>query len=598
MAKELYAIGEHPPVGEVPAKMHAWLVREDRFGEPLQAWKQEVVDVPAIADDEVLVYVMAAGVNYNNVWAGLGVPVNVIGARNKAGEPEPFHIGGSDASGVVYKVGHDVTNVKVGDEVVVHCGTWDRNDPQATDGNDPMYANSFRIWGYETNYGSFAQFTRVQAHQCLPKPRHLTWEAASAYMLVGATAYRMLLGWDEHAIQAGDVVLIWGGAGGLGSMAIQIARAKGAIPVAVISSDDKIDYVKSLGAVGAINRSRFTHWGMLPHWKDQVGYAKWLKGVREFGKAIWDVLGEKKNPKLVFEHPGESTIPTSIFVTETGGMVVICAGTTGYNATVDLRYLWMRQKRLQGSHFANDFQAKGLNDLVIEGKVDPCLSRTFTYDDLPDAHQLMFENKHPHGNMAILVGARELGTGVSAPLAAREEVSAVKPPAPTPEEFYAQPRVAMSYETAPAFAKDATRVRDILHAGVITCAPATPVDEVARLLVDYGIHAVVVIGSDGGAEGVVSQTDVVLARQGRSKEQVAGMTAASIMSPALLTCRLDDSVTDVVTLMTSKGVHRLVVAEERNGRKVPIGVVSMTDVIRGMIGVTPDPDKCFCRDAN
>ena len=68
-------------------------------------------------------------------------------------------------------------------------------------------------------------------------------------------------------------------------------------------------------------------------------------------------------------------MPTSIFVCDTGGMVVICAGTTGYNAVVDLRYLWMRQKRFQGSHFANDEQAKGLNDLVLAGKVDPCLER-------------------------------------------------------------------------------------------------------------------------------------------------------------------------------------------------------------------------------
>ena len=107
MSKPLYDIGEQPPLGTVPEKMHAWLVREERFGEPVKAFQKEVVAVPAIADDEVLVYVMAAGINYNNVWAGLGIPVNVIKARNKQGEPEDFHIGGSDASGIVYKVGKD-----------------------------------------------------------------------------------------------------------------------------------------------------------------------------------------------------------------------------------------------------------------------------------------------------------------------------------------------------------------------------------------------------------------------------------------------------------------------------------------------------------
>ena len=188
MAKELYDMGEAPPLGEVPSKMHAWLIRPERFGEPNDAFQLEVMDVPPIADDEVLVYVMAAGVNYNNVWAALGIPVDVIGARNKQGEPERFHIGGSDASGIVYQVGKDVTNVRVGDEVVIHCGTWSRDCAWVKAGNDPMYSPTFRIWGYETNWGSFAQFTKVQAHQCLPKPEHLSWEAAAAYMLVGATA--------------------------------------------------------------------------------------------------------------------------------------------------------------------------------------------------------------------------------------------------------------------------------------------------------------------------------------------------------------------------------------------------------------------------
>ena len=292
--------------------------------------------------------------------------------------------------------------------MVIHCGIWSRDDPWVKAGEDPMYSPSFRIWGYETNWGSFAQFTRVQAHQCLPRPQHLTWEQAAAYMLVGATAYRMLYGWAEHALRKDDIVLIWGGAGGLGSMAIQIVKAAGGKAIAVVSEDDKFDYCMNLGAVGCINRKNFNHWGMLPHWKDTVGYNEWLKGVRSFGKAIWDVLGERKSPRIVFEHPGETTIPTSIFVCDTGGTVVICAGTTGYNATVDLRYLWMRQKRLQGSHFANDEQAKGFNDLVLAGKADPCMSRAFTWDELPYSHQLMYENKHPFGNMSILIGAPEL----------------------------------------------------------------------------------------------------------------------------------------------------------------------------------------------
>lgn len=409
MSKDLYQLGEIPPLGEVPKKMIAQVIRPSRFGEPTTAFQQEEIDVPEIGDDETLVYVMAAGVNYNNVWAALGIPVNVIGARNKAGEKEEFHIGGSDASGIVWKIGKNVKNVKVGDEVVIHCGMWDVHDPAIKNGVDPMYIPSYRIWGYESNWGSFAQFTKVQAHQCVPKPKHLNWEEAAAYMLVAATAYRMLTRWQEHEVRKDDVVLVWGGAGGLGSMAIQICKAFGAKAIAVVSGEDKVEYCKKLGAVGCIDRRKFNHWGMLPHWKENEKYNTWLKGAREFGKAIWDVLGEKKSPRLVFEHPGEDTIPTSIFVCDTGGMVVVCAGTTGYNATVDLRYLWMRQKRLQGSHFANDDQAIGVNNLVLEGKVDPCLSRTWEFSETAAAHQLMRENKHPHGNMSILVNAKKKG---------------------------------------------------------------------------------------------------------------------------------------------------------------------------------------------
>lgn len=407
--KDLYSVGEAPPIGHVPPRMHAQVIRQSRYGQPHEAFRMEVVDTPAIGPDDALVYVMAAGVNYNNVWAGLGMPVDIIGARQKTGEAEDHHIGGSDASGIVYAVGDNVTNVKVGDEVVVHCGSWDIRAPEVLRGDDPMYSPSFRIWGYETTWGSFAQFTKVQAHQCLPKAKHLTWEAAAAPTLVGSTAYRMLHGWPPHNVREGDVVLVWGGAGGLGSMAIQLAAQAGARPIAVVSSPGKYDFCRKLGAIGCVNRKAFDHWGRLPDWEDAESMKSFTAGARDFGKAIWDILGERKSPRIVFEHPGQDTIPTSQFVCDTGGMVVICAGTTGYNADLDLRYVWMRQKRIQGSHFANDDQATAFNDLVVAGKIDPCLSKVFRFDQTADTHQLMYENRHPDGNMAILVGAPREG---------------------------------------------------------------------------------------------------------------------------------------------------------------------------------------------
>jgi crotonyl-CoA carboxylase/reductase len=409
MANDLYEIGQLPPPGEVPSRMYAQVIRPERFGEPEAAFQVEAVETPPVGPGEALVLVMAAGINYNNVWAAKGIPVDVTKVHGRFGEPTEFHIGGSDASGVVYAIGDGVTNVVVGDHVVVHCGQWDPADPVVLAGEDPGFAPSYRIWGYETNWGSFAQFTKVQAHQCLPKAPHLTWEEAAAPTLVGATAWRMLMGWPPHSVREGDLVLVWGGAGGLGSMAIQIVRELGGRAVAVVSDEAKAEFCLKLGATGTINRKDFSHWGMPPHWTDTDGYAAWFEGAKSFGKALWEAAGEKRSPRIVFEHPGEDTIPTSIFVCDTGGMVVICAGTTGYNAVADLRYLWMRQKRFQGSHFANDEQSLAFNQLVVDGRIDPCLSRTFRFDEIGLAHQLMSENKHPEGNMAALVGAAAPG---------------------------------------------------------------------------------------------------------------------------------------------------------------------------------------------
>jgi crotonyl-CoA carboxylase/reductase len=408
MGKELYEIGEIPPIGEVPAKMHAQAVRADRFGEPVDAIVDEVIEVPELGPHDALVMVMASGVNYNNVWAAWGKPIDVTKGQARFGEPTDFHIVGSDAAGIVYAVGEKVTNVKIGDRVVVHAGQWDPDDPWVLAGKDPGLAPSFRVWGYETCWGGTAQFCKVQAHQCLPKADHLSWEEAATPTLTGATAYRMLFGWPPHVVEPGDAVLVWGASGGLGSLAVQLVANAGGRAVAVVSSDEKGEYAKSLGAVGYVNRRNFDHWGIPPH-SSSPEWKTWFDGAKGFGKAIWEVLGEKTNPRIVFEHPGEDTIPTSIFVADKGGMVVICAGTTGYDTMVDVRYLWFMQKRYQGSHLFNDEQAAAFNDLVVEGKIQTTLGKVYPWDETGLAHQLMGEGKLPEGNVTVLVNAPREG---------------------------------------------------------------------------------------------------------------------------------------------------------------------------------------------
>src|SRR5881398_1178513 len=238
--------------GTLPETMAAWVIRQEREGQPADAFQVEEIEVPEPQAFEVIVRVMAAGVNFNNVWAAEGKPVSVFGYGD---HPEyGHHIGGSDASGVVWKVGPGVTRWKEGDEVVIHCNMTSYEDPEVH-GLDPLAAPSQRIWGYETTWGSFAQFTKVQAQQLLPKPKALAWEEAASYGLTYFTAYRMLL--DRAKLQAGHKVLIWGAAGGLGVFATQLCRAAGAESVGVVSSDEKGELVEQLGAKGFINRKQY-----------------------------------------------------------------------------------------------------------------------------------------------------------------------------------------------------------------------------------------------------------------------------------------------------------------------------------------------------
>ena len=173
-----------------------------------------------------------------------------------------------------------------------------------------MLAPTVRIWGYQTNYGSYCQFARAQSHQIKKKPKHLSWEESASYMLCASTAYRQLMGWSPNIVEKDDVVLVWGAAGGLGSMALQIVAALGGKAVAVVSDENKRQFCLDKGAVGVINRNDFSHWGIMPNTNDPE-WKNWMAGARSFGKAIWEAVGERKNPKIVFEHPGDCLLYTS-----------------------------------------------------------------------------------------------------------------------------------------------------------------------------------------------------------------------------------------------------------------------------------------------
>ncbi len=404
-AKEIYDLQEYGKIGSVPKKMHAWVIEKDRFGEPLQALVQRVVPVPAVGDNDVLVRVMAVGVNYNTVWAGLGQPISVFNLHD-----QDYHVPGSDASGIVWQIGKNVRNCKLGDEVIVTCfkqclehGNGGLNNPNFTS-FDPMSSQNHAIMGYETPDGTYAQFVSAQAQQILPKPKHLTWEDAASYILTYFTAYRMLI--TQAEVKAGELALIWGGAGGLGTYAIQLCREMGVDAIAVVSSKEKGEFCKKLGAIGYINRTEFSGYEIkdaeFNHYETAANTVRRNQMMKAIGKRIWEICGEKRSPDIVFEHSGRETFATSVFLAARFGRIVICGATTGYELSFDVRHLWMHQKRIIGSHYANFLDCRQANTLITRQKVGVINSRTYSYLDLPQAHDDLYNNKII-GNASVLI---------------------------------------------------------------------------------------------------------------------------------------------------------------------------------------------------
>ena len=396
--------GTLPPIGIIPEYMYAQVLRQKRYGDPINAFQIEEIKIPEIKEDEVLVAVMSAGLNYNSVWAAKAYPLDMIELMQKRGDStDDFQILGSDCSGIIYKVGNAVAGVQVGEEVVVQGGWYDKNEAHNIKGGDPTVSRSFRAWGYETNYGAYAQFCVVKDFQCLPKPKHLSWDEAAVYMVSGVTAYRMLHHYSPHTVKPNDIVLIWGASGGLGSMAIQLVKNAGAIPIGVVNSEAKRQFCQNMGVL-TLKRSDYTHWGpLLSEDLKPENQEIWRGKIKPFVKDLLK-LTDGRYPNIVMEHSGEDTFATSLYVCDKEGMVVTCAGTSGYLGSFDLRYLWLYNKRIQGSHYANREECAQLNELVANKRVNPVLSGHSSFSKLPSALQDMLENKLLPGSMAIRIG--------------------------------------------------------------------------------------------------------------------------------------------------------------------------------------------------
>ncbi|MBA2698553.1 MAG: crotonyl-CoA carboxylase/reductase [Nocardioidaceae bacterium] len=383
---------------------------ESRDKDPRTSLHVDEVATPQLGPGEALVAVMASSINYNTVWTSIFEPVSTFTFLERYGKMSPlskrhdlpYHVVGSDLAGVVLRTGPGVHIWSPGDEVVAHCLSVELESPDGHD--DTMLDPEQRIWGFETNFGGLAELALVKSNQLMPKPAHLSWEEAASPGLVGSTAYRQLVSRNGADMKQGDTVLIWGASGGLGSYATQFALNGGATPVCVVSSDDKADICRAMGAELIIDR----HAEGYRFWKDETTQDP--KEWRRLGAKIRDLTGGD-DPDIVLEHPGRETFGASTFVARKGGTIVTCASTSGYLHEYDNRYLWMNLKRIIGSHFANYREAWEANRLIAKGSVHPTLSQTYPLEQTGEAAWQVHRNRH-QGKVGVLCLAPEEGLGV------------------------------------------------------------------------------------------------------------------------------------------------------------------------------------------
>src|SRR3954452_7816208 len=346
----------------VPATYEAVVVRADEVGmfdglatrekDPRKSLHLQEVPTPELGPGEAIVAVLASAINYNTVWTSIFEPVSTFSFLERYGRyssltnkhDQPYHVVGSDLSGVVLRVGPGVTKWRPGDEVVAHCLSVELEDAAGHD--DTMMDPQQRIWGFETNFGGLAELALVKANQLMPKAPHLTWEEAASPGLVNSTAYRQLVSHHGAQMKQGDTVLVWGASGGLGSYATQFALNGGATPICVVSSPEKAELCRRMGAELIIDRAAEG----FQFWKDEENQDP--KEWQRLGKKIRELTGGE-DPDIVFEHPGRETFGASVYVAKRGGTIVTCASTSGYMHQYDNRYLWMNLKNIKSSHFAN-----------------------------------------------------------------------------------------------------------------------------------------------------------------------------------------------------------------------------------------------------
>ncbi|HEU4770497.1 MAG TPA: zinc-binding dehydrogenase [Pyrinomonadaceae bacterium] len=321
------------------------------------------VDEPRIRANEVLVEVRACALNHLDIWARKGLPGIEI--------PLP-HILGNDVSGVVREVGELVTWVQAGDEVMVQPGVSCGHCDACLSGKD-NFCREYDIIGYRRD-GGYAEFVAVPGVNIIPKPQLLSWEEAAALPLVTVTAWHMLV--TRANVQAGETVLVQAAGSGVGSVAIQIAKLRGARVLTTASSDEKLAHARELGADETINYTQ----------------ADWPKEVRR--------LTQKQGVDVVVEHTGAETWPGSISSLKAGGRLVTCGATSGFDARTDLRQVFYRHLNILGSFMGSKAELLAAMKFVQEGKIRGIVDRVLPLSEARQAHELL-EKRAQFGKVVL-----------------------------------------------------------------------------------------------------------------------------------------------------------------------------------------------------
>ncbi len=347
----------------IPGPKHALnslkaAVYREHSKNPRQVVKIEDIDTPKPKPNEVLIRVEAAAYNYNDLWGIWGEPIKI---------PMP-HISGSDVAGTVVEVGEDVAKVKVGDRVVSHPNLTCRVCYECTSGRE-YDCHSRQVWGFQTGplWGGFAQYTHLQEVNVVKLPDNVSFNDAAAISMVGMTAWHMLV--TRAKIHPGQTVLIMGGGSGMGIAGIQIAKLFNCEVIATAGKKDKMDKCIELGADYVVNHRE----------------EGWHKKVRE--------ITNKEGVDIIYEHIGKSTFPQEVGLLKMGGTLVSTGATTGYDSTIDLRYLFFRGINLLG---ATQGTKTGLEEVirwVSRGKIKPVIDTILPFSNMVEGHVKMADSQ-------------------------------------------------------------------------------------------------------------------------------------------------------------------------------------------------------------